>query len=119
MSKPFWNEPEKAMMRLQAPPLRSPGSRLICVLFIWLIADSLIAQERQQAAVSVHLDEEKPFRAAEAGFEISRNDLLSGVRFQSNLELQNGADFGMSDGLGGKTKHDHRVFALANEKNDP
>ena len=107
------------MMSLQAPPLMSPGSRLICVLFICLTAVSLTAQERQQAAFSVHLDEEKPFRAAEAGFEISRNDLLSGVRFQSNLELQNGTDFGMTDGLGEEPEQEHRVFAKANQKKDP
>ena len=42
------------------------------VLFICLTAVNLIAQEsQQQAAVSVHLDEQEPFRAAEAGFEIS------------------------------------------------
>ena len=85
------------------------------VLFICLTAVNLIAQEsQQQAAVSVHLDEQEPFQAAEAGFEISRNDLLSGVRFQSNLKLQNGTDFGMTDGSGG-----HRIFAAPNEQGDP
>ena len=85
------------------------------VIVICLTAANLIAQESQpQAAVSVHLDEQEPFRAAEAGFEISRNDLLSGVRFQSNLKLQSGTDFGMTDGTGG-----HRVFAGANEQGDP
>lgn len=85
------------------------------VIFICLTAANLIAQEsKPQASVSVHLDEQEPFRAAEAGFEISRNDLLSGVRFQSNLKLQSGTDFGMTDGSGG-----HRIFAAANEQGDP
>ena len=98
--------------------LNQPGfvrlmSRL--VIFICLTAANLIAQEsKPQAAVSVHLDEQEPFRAAEAGFEISRNDLLSGVRFQSNLKLQSGTVFGMTDGSGG-----HRIFAAANEQGDP
>jgi hypothetical protein len=85
------------------------------VIFICLTAANLIAQEsHQQAAVSVHLDEQEPFQAAEAGFEISPNDLLSGVRFQSNLKLQSGTDFGMTDGSGG-----HRIFAAPNEQGDP
>ena len=98
--------------------LNQPGfvrlmSRL--VIFICLTAANLIAQEsKPQASVSVHLDEQEPFRAAEAGFEISRNDLLSGVRFQSNLKLQSGTDFGLTDGSGG-----HRIFAAANEQGDP
>ena len=98
--------------------LNQPGfvrlmSRL--VIFICLTAANLIAQEsKPQTAVSVHLDEQEPFRAAEAGFEISRNDLLSGVRFQSNLKLQSGTVFGMTDGSGG-----HRIFAAANEQGDP
>ena len=94
----------------------------IITLFICLTTANLIAQEQepQQAAVSVHLDEVQPFRAAEAGFEISRNDLLSGVRAQSNLKLQNGTDFGMTDGLGGdEPKGAHLVFARANQKDDP
>ena len=62
----------------------------------------------------MHLDEEEPFRAAEAGFEISRNDLLSGVRSQSNLKLQGGTDLGMTDGSGG-----YRIFAAPNEQGDP
>jgi hypothetical protein len=85
------------------------------VIFICLTTANLIAQEsQQQATVSVHLDEQEPFRAAEAGFEISRNDLLSGVRFQSNLKLHSGTDFGMTDGSGG-----HRIFAAPNEQGDP
>ena len=96
--------------------------RLISTLliFICLTAANLIAQESQQlATVSMHVDEEQPFRAAEAGFEISRNDLLSGVRFQSNLKLGHGTDFGMTDGLGGEQTGGHRVFAAANDQSDP
>ena len=88
-------------------------SRLVS--FICLTAANLIAQEsQQQAAVSVHMDEEQPFRTAEAGFEISRNDLLSGVPCKSNLKLQSGTDFGMTDGSG-----EHRIFAAPNEQGDP
>jgi len=83
-----------------------------------------IAQESQQesqpqVAVSVHLDEEKPFRAADAGFEISGNDLLSGVTCKSNLKLGNGTDLGLTDGLGGEPTGGHRIFAAPNEQGDP
>ena len=75
----------------------------------------IVQESRQQAAVSVHLDEEKPFRAADAGFEISGNDLLSGVPCKSNLKLGDGADLGLTDGLGGEPTSGHRIFAGAGD----
>lgn len=108
MNQSHLNQPDFVRLR----------SRL--VIFICLTAANLIAQESQpQAAVSVHLDEEQPFRAAEAGFEISGNDLLSGGPCKSNLKLGQGSDFGMTDGLGGEPTNGHRVFAGANEQGDP